>query len=70
MEDVFGCLTALAVIGDEVVVDYFKKWEEAPKAWKKKLRSNPLHYALAGDWTVENGEKSSFTLIPAMRWKR
>ena len=56
-EDVFGALTALAAIGDETTAECFVKWEEHPRLWMKKLASHPMHYAKAGGWVVEQGER-------------
>lgn len=59
-EDVFGALTALAAIGDKTTAECFVKWEEHPRLWMKRLVShpmNPMYYAKAGGWVVEQGER-------------
>ena len=30
-------LVALAMIGDDIVADYFQKWEDAPRPWRDSL---------------------------------
>ena len=54
-------LMALAAIGDDVVVEYFKRWEENPPAWREKLYVGPANYALEGGWSIENGRKKELT---------
>lgn len=54
------CLEALAMIGDDTVMEYFQKWESTPKAWRKLLNIGPLEYAAnAGGWCVEDGKRKS-----------
>lgn len=57
MENANGCLTALAMIGDDVVAKYFQKWEENPRPWRKYLCCGPLLYALNAGWYLEDGKK-------------
>ena len=52
-------LIALAMIGDDTVANYFKKWEEHPKPWRKSLYAGPLEYASEGGWCIEDGQKKS-----------
>lgn len=52
-----GILLALAQIGDDVVVEAFKRWEENPPAWRRKLYVGPAFYALEGGWSIEDGRK-------------
>lgn len=54
-------LLALAVIGDEVVLDTFRKWEENPRPWREKIYVGPAHYALEGGWCIEDGRKKELT---------
>lgn len=56
-----GILLAMAAIGDEVVVEAFKRWEENPPAWRKKLYVGPTSYALEGGWCIEDGVKKMLT---------
>ncbi|MDE6053684.1 MAG: hypothetical protein K2G55_07985 [Lachnospiraceae bacterium] len=54
------CLDALAMIGDDTVVEYFQKWETTPKAWRKLLNIGPLEYAAdVGGWCIEDGKRKS-----------
>lgn len=57
--DVNNGLLALAMIGDEKVVEYFKKWEENPPIWRKDLFTGPYGYAMEGNWCIEDGQKKS-----------
>lgn len=59
--EVNGILMALAAIGDDTVYEYFKKWEENPPAWRKKLYVGPAGYALEGGWCMEDGRKRELT---------
>lgn len=59
--EVNGILMALAQIGDDVVVEAFKKWEEKPPAWREKLYVGPAVYALEGGWSIEDGRKKELT---------
>ena len=52
-----GCLMALAAIGDEVVMKYFKKWDKLPKQWKNKLYVSPIDYAQEGGWYIDEDKK-------------
>ncbi len=52
-----GILLALATIGDEVVLDAFKRWEENPPTWREKLYVGPSSYAMEGGWCIEDGKK-------------
>lgn len=56
-----GILLALAAIGDEIVVDFFKKWERDPPVWRKELYVGPAEYALEGGWCIEDGKKKELT---------
>ncbi|MBP3610656.1 MAG: hypothetical protein J6J42_10010 [Lachnospiraceae bacterium] len=56
-----GILLALAAIGDEVVVEAFKKWEENPPAWRSKIYVGPAEYAMESGWCIENGNKKELT---------
>lgn len=56
-----GILLALAAIGDEVVVETFKKWEENPPAWRRKIYAGPAEYAMEGGWCIEAGSKKELT---------
>ncbi|MBQ7775066.1 MAG: hypothetical protein IJ379_04010 [Lachnospiraceae bacterium] len=59
--EINGILMALAEIGDDVVVEYFKSWEENPPAWREWLYVGPADYALEGGWSIENGRKKELT---------
>lgn len=50
-------LVALAMIGDDIVADYFQKWEDAPRPWRDSLYVGPCRYAEEGGWCIENGQK-------------
>lgn len=52
------CLVALAMIGDDTVAEYFKKWEENPRPWRKSLYVGPLAYAKEGGWCIEDGKRN------------
>jgi len=54
-----NCLIALAMIGDDTVAKYFKKWKEPPKAWRKLLYIGPSAYANEGGWCIEDGKRKS-----------
>lgn len=46
--NVNNLLMALAQIGDDVVLEAFKKWEEQPPKWREKLYVGPANYAMDG----------------------
>ncbi|MDE7478076.1 MAG: hypothetical protein K2M91_09025 [Lachnospiraceae bacterium] len=52
-------LTALAMIGDDTVAEYFQKWEKSPKPWRELLHAGPLSYAIDSGWYIENGQKKT-----------
>lgn len=66
-ENVDGCLMALAAIGDEVVIKYFKKWDKvlkyfkkwdkSSKRWKNMQYVSPIDYAQEGGWYIDEDKK-------------
>lgn len=51
-------LIALAWIGDEVVVEHFKRWREKPPSWCQTLYVPPHHYAHQAGWELtEEGRR-------------
>ena len=51
------CLVALAMIGDDTVAEYFQKWEDNPRPWRKSLYVGSLAYAKEGGWCIEDGKR-------------
>lgn len=61
-EDANDIQNALAMIGDEKVLEAFIELEKNPREWRKKLYVNPSIYAYEGGWTFdEKGEKINLT---------
>lgn len=56
-----GILLALAAIGDEVVVETFKRWEANPPAWRSKIYVGPAEYAMEAGWCIEDSNKKELT---------
>lgn len=57
-DDVNAILIILAVIGDDVVYEAFKRWEKSPKKWRDSLFAGPNTYALEGGWCIDiNNQK-------------
>ena len=54
-------LSALAWIGDSVVVARFAEWEESPPPWRSQLYVGPNNYALVGGWEpTPSGRRNLF----------
>lgn len=60
-QNVNGILMALAAIGDNIVFDFFEKWEKNPPAWRSQLHTGPAAYAFEGGWCIEDGCKKELT---------
>jgi hypothetical protein len=53
---------ALAVLGDDKVLEAFIELEKNPREWREKLYVNPSVYAYGGGWTFdESGNKIELT---------